>query len=160
MPDKRYFKCPECNIVSNGDDWDKATDSAGNKRKYTPPIGCKGKLNYEIYNYVCDVCGAEVNGAKIKEPFGLKPPGNYLAADFSGNKTVKPESTYASFVEAEYGVEIPEPLHEPDNFDVFIDRVESLVERWKTFHEKNRDFDGIANQCMAGFLSEMKEEGE
>jgi len=44
-----------------------------------------------------------------------------------------------------------------DNFDIFADRVESLLARWKGFKERNPEYYSIANHCIRGFLSEVND---
>jgi len=45
-----------------------------------------------------------------------------------------------------------------DNFDIFVDRVKSLITRWEVFKGENADFPGIAKHCIRGFLSEVNDD--
>jgi hypothetical protein len=46
---------------------------------------------------------------------------------------------------------------EPDNFDVFMDRAKSLLQRWENFRNQHRDREGIAQHCIKGFLTEVND---
>lgn len=45
-----------------------------------------------------------------------------------------------------------------DNFDLFIDRVKSLVDRWEKFHTERTGKKFIGQYCIKGFLSEVNDD--
>lgn len=158
MGDKRYFRCPECRVVSSSEDWDTST-SAPETRKL--PISGNRKNDCV---FTCPHCQQEQDGSAIEEVFSespLKKKKEQLKALTEVIQVIKEDKdckkiivdsipTCTSFTESEHGIK-------PDNFDIFIDRVESLVKRWKTFYDKNKDFTDISKHCIKGFLSEVND---
>lgn len=46
----------------------------------------------------------------------------------------------------------------PDNFDIFEDRIKSILERWKKYKENNTQVDRISSKCIKGFMMEINDD--
>lgn len=47
---------------------------------------------------------------------------------------------------------------EPDNFDIFEDRVKSLLSRWRNFRNKHSDMENVVPNSIKGCLNEILDE--